>query len=69
MPFKLYTCLLEVPNLMNQCPIGHILNDPDDGSYVCLNDMLLEQCLMCHKALLRKLTIHMEFVQKIVDSF
>ena len=40
-PFELYTCLLEVSNLMNQHPIGRIPNDPDDGSYLCPNDMLL----------------------------
>ena len=33
-PFELYTCLLEVTNLMNQRPIGRIPNDPDDGSYL-----------------------------------
>ena len=31
-PFELYTCLLEVGNLMNQRPIAKIRNDPDDGS-------------------------------------
>lgn len=40
-PFELYTCLLEVANLVNERPIGRIPNDPDDGSYVCPNDMLL----------------------------
>ena len=32
--FELYTCLLEVANLMNQRPIGRIPNDSDDGSYL-----------------------------------
>ena len=40
-PFELYTCLLEVANLVNQRPIGRIPNDPDDGSYLCPNDILL----------------------------
>ncbi|XP_071088959.1 uncharacterized protein [Haliotis cracherodii] len=40
-PFELYTCLQEVANLVNQRPIGRIPNDPDDGSYVCPNDLLL----------------------------
>ena len=31
-PFELYTCLLEVANLVNQRPIGRIPNDPDDGT-------------------------------------
>ena len=72
-PFEFYTCLLEVANLINQRPIGWIPNDPDDGSYLCPNDMLLgrssstvpqgpfqETNNRCHRA---------EFVQKIVDSF
>ncbi|XP_068675376.1 uncharacterized protein [Montipora foliosa] len=41
MPFELYTCLLEVANLMNQRPIGRVPNDLDDGSYLCPNEMLL----------------------------
>ena len=72
-PFEFYTCLLEVANLINQCPLGRIPNDPDDGSYVCPNDMLLGRSSSTapqgpfretnnrrHRA---------EFVQKIVDSF
>ena len=37
-PFELYTCLMEVGNLVNQRPIGHIPNDPDDGAYLCPNE-------------------------------
>ena len=40
-PFELYTCLLEVANLVNQRPIGRVPNDPDDGAYLCPNDILL----------------------------
>jgi transposase InsO family protein len=40
-PFELYTCIPEVANLVNQRPIGRVPNDPDDGSYLCPNDMLL----------------------------
>ena len=40
-PFELYTCLLEIANLLNQHPIGRIPNGPDDGAYLCPNDMLL----------------------------
>ncbi|XP_068712556.1 uncharacterized protein [Montipora foliosa] len=40
-PFELYTCLLEVGNLVNRRPIGRVPNDPDDGKYLCPNDMLL----------------------------
>ena len=42
-PFELYTCLLEVANLVNQRAIGRPPNDPDDGSYLCPNDMLLKR--------------------------
>lgn len=40
-PFELYTCLLEVGNIVNQRPIGRVPNDADDGKYLCPNDMLL----------------------------
>ena len=40
-PFELYTVFLEVANLVNQRPIGRIPNDPDDGGYICPNDILL----------------------------
>ena len=40
-PFELYTCLLEVANLLNQRPIGKLSQDPDDGAYLCPNDILL----------------------------
>ena len=33
--------LLEVANLLNQRPIGRIPNDPDDGAYLCPNDLLI----------------------------
>ena len=72
-PFELYTCLLEVANLLNQRPIGRVPNDPDDGSYLCPNDILLGRASSTvpqgpfretnnprHRA---------EFVQKIVETF
>ena len=40
-PFELYTALLEVANIVNQRPIGRPINDPDDGTYLCPNDLLL----------------------------
>ena len=72
-PFELYTCLLEVGNLVNQRPIGRIPNDPDDGKYLCPNDMLLGRATSevpqgpfnDTKNPQRRV----EFVQKIVDSF
>ncbi|XP_028405249.1 uncharacterized protein LOC114527754 [Dendronephthya gigantea] len=40
-PFELYTVLLEIANLVNQRPIGRIPTDPDDGRFLCPNDILL----------------------------
>ena len=40
-PFELYTCVLEIANVVNQRPVGRVPNDPDDGAYLCPNDMLL----------------------------
>ena len=40
-PFELYTCLMEITNLVNERPIGRVVNDQDEGSYLCPNDMLL----------------------------
>ena len=37
----LFTCLLEIANLVNQCPIGRVPSDPDDGSCLCPNDVML----------------------------
>ena len=33
-PFELYTCLLEIANLINQRPIGRIPGNQDDGAYL-----------------------------------
>jgi transposase InsO family protein len=40
-PFELYTCVLEAANLVNQRPIARVPTDPDDGGYLCPNDILL----------------------------
>lgn len=40
-PFELYTFFLECANIVNQRPIGRLVNDPNDGSYLCPNDLLL----------------------------
>jgi len=72
-PFELYTCLLEVGNLVNQRPIGRVPNDPDDGAYLCPNDMLLGRATSEVPQGLFKDTANprhrVEFVQRIVDSF
>ncbi|KAK3744503.1 hypothetical protein QZH41_006346 [Actinostola sp. cb2023] len=72
-PFELYTCLLEVGNLVNQRPIGRVPNDPDDGAYLCPNDMLLGRATSEVPQGPFKDTGNprhrVEFVQRIVDSF
>ena len=72
-PSELYTCLLEVANLVNQRPIGRVPNDPDDGAYICPNDMLLGRASPQVPQGPFKETKdprkRVEFVQKIVDSF
>ena len=72
-PLELQTCLVEVANLVNQRPIGRIPNDPDDGSYLCPNDVLLGRAsshIPQGPFRQTKNPRHIvEFVQKIVDSF
>ena len=72
-PFELYTCLLEVANLVNQRPIGRIPNDPDDGAYICPKDILLgrasPQVPQGPFSETKNPRKRVEFVQKIVDSF
>ena len=72
-PFELYTCLLEVANLLNERPIGRIPNDPDDGAYLCPNDIILGRATnkvpqgpFRHTENPRH---RFEFCQKIVDTF
>ena len=44
---------------MNQRPIGRIPNDPDDGSYLCPNDMLPGRAIsMVPQGLSEKLETH-----------
>ena len=72
-PFELYTCLLEVANLVNQRPIRRVPNDPDDGSYIFPNDMLLGRASSRVPQGpfedTRNSSRRVEFVQKIVNSF
>ncbi|XP_077981413.1 uncharacterized protein LOC144436486 [Glandiceps talaboti] len=71
--FELYTVLLEVANLVNQRPIGRIPNDPDDGAYLCPNDVLLGRASSAIPQGPFRETKNprhrVEFVQKIIDSF
>ena len=39
-PFELYTCFLEIANLI-QRPNGRVSTDPNEGTYLCPNDILL----------------------------
>lgn len=63
----------EVANLVNQRPIGRIPNDPDDGKYICPNDILLGRASSEVPQGPFKETqnprYRVEFLQKIVDSF
>lgn len=72
-PFELYTCMLEAANLVNQRPIGRIPNDPDEGSYLCPNDILLGRCSSkVPQGPFRETKNprhRFEFCQKIVDTF
>lgn len=72
-PFELHTCLQEVANLINQRPIGRTPNDPDDGSYLCPNDLLLgRSSTNVPQGPFRETRNprhRFEFIQRIVDGF
>ena len=72
-PFELYTCILEVANLVNQRPIGRLPTDPDDSSYLCPNDILLGRAtnsvLQGPFRETQNPRHRFEFFQKIVDAF
>ena len=72
-PFELYTCFLEAANLVNERPIGRPPKDPDDGAYLCPNDMLLgrasAQVPQGPFQETKNPRRRVEFIQKIVDSF
>ena len=70
-PLELRTCLVEVKNLVNQCPMGWIPSDPDDGSYLCPN-VTWKSIAFCSTRTFRHTNNprhRVEFVQRIVDSF
>ena len=72
-PFELHTCFQEVANLVNERPIGRIPNDPDDGSYICPNDLLLGRASSRVPQgpfrETRNPQHRVEFIQRIVDAF
>ena len=65
--------MLEIANLVNQRPVVRVPNDPDDGVYLCPNDMLLgrafPQVPQGPFRETRNPRKRVEFVQTIVDSF
>ena len=67
------SCLLKVANLVNQRPIGRPTNDPEDGAYLCPNDMLLGRSSSeFPKGAFRETKNprkRVEFIQKNLDSF
>ena len=71
MPMELYTCLLEVANLLNQRPIGKLSEDPNDGTYLCPNDIVLGTSTVPQGPFRETLNPRQgfEFCQKIVDSY
>ena len=72
-PFEVYTYLLEAANLVNSRPIGRAPNDPDDGTYISPNDILLGRSTSDVPQRPFRPTKNrrhrVEFVQKLVDSF
>ena len=72
-PFELYTCFLEIANLINQRPIGRVSTDPNEGTYLCPNDILLGRASSkIPQGPFRETRDprkRVEFVQRIVDDF
>lgn len=72
-PFELLTVFTEVANIVNERPIGRIPNDPDDGSYICPNDLLLGRASshIPQGPFNEGSNLHQRFqlVQNIIDSF
>ena len=68
-PFELHTCLLEAANLLNQRSNGRIPDDPNDGSYLCPNDILLGRCSSWIPRKTKNPRHLFEFCQRIVNSF
>ena len=70
---ELQTVLFEAANLVNERPIGRHPTNPDEGTYLCPNDLLLGRASTRVPAgpfLKTENPRHrFEFVQKIVDAF
>ena len=70
---ELQTVLFEVANLINERPIGHHPRSPEDGSYLCPNDLLLgRSTARVPSGPFKESTnprLCFEFIQNIVNSF
>jgi hypothetical protein len=70
---ELQTVLFEVANLVNERPIGRSSSYPDDGGYICPNDILLGRASSTVPQgpfqESRNPRLRVEFCQKIVNSF
>jgi hypothetical protein len=70
---ELQTVLFEVAILLNERPIGKSSSDPDDGAYICPNDILLGRASnTVPQGPFRESNIprhRVEFCQKMLDSF
>jgi hypothetical protein len=67
------TLIFEAVNLVNERPIGLLPSDPNDGSYICPNDILLGHSGTCvpHGPFEDTTNVRkrVEFVQSLVKSF
>ena len=72
-PFELYICFLEIANLINQRPIGRVSTDPNEGTYLCPNDIFLgrasSEIPQGPFRETRDSRKRVEFVQRIMDDF
>lgn len=70
---ELQTVVFEAANLVNERPIGLLSNDPNDGPYLCPNDILLGRASSSipHGPFpeTNNPRHRVEFCQKIIDSF
>ena len=70
---ELQTVFFEVANLINERPIGRQPTSPEDGSYLCPNDLLLGRSTARVPSGPFKETVNpkhrFEFIQRIIDGF
>ena len=70
---ELQTVMFEAGNLVNERPIGTTTDDPDQGSYLCPNDLILGRSTSKVPAgpwsQTKNIRQRFEFVQKVIDQF